>query len=129
MTEVKLPSGAVLKITLAPFEDSRGLYQTLLEELKYLKLDMNAEIDGNLLKDIFCSGFSSKKVEAALWKCMLRATYNDAKISIDTFEPAEAREDYLTVCFEVAKENIMPFTKSLYAKYSQVLEKLKPNPA
>jgi hypothetical protein len=46
------------------------------------------------------------------------------KIVEDTFEPAEARDDYLKVMFEIAKENVLPFTKSLYAEYSPILESL-----
>lgn len=122
-----LPSGAKLKITLAPFKDARALYQALLEEAKVLKLDPTAEVDVNLYKDLFCVGLSSKKIEAALWECMKRVTYNDSRITEDIFEPVEARDDYMTVCFEVAKANIMPFTKSLYAQYAHILEKLRNN--
>lgn len=119
-----LPSGAELKITLSPFEVSRNLYQAILEEVKLVKLDPLAEVDVNLFKDMFCAGFASKKVESCLWKCMERATYNSIRITPDTFEPKEAREDYLQVCIEVAKENVMPFMKSLYAQYKQVFEGL-----
>jgi len=121
---VKLPSGAELVITLAPFADSKTLYQAVLEEMKDLKLDPEAEIDVNLFKQFFCVGFSSKKIEAALWECFKRVTYNGLKVSKDTFEPEEARDDYFMVCIEVAKANIAPFVKSLYAQYSQVLGNL-----
>lgn len=117
MKEVILPSKAVLKIQPAPFADSKALYMTLLEEAKTLKMDPEANVDVNLFKDIFCVGFSSKKVEAAVWKCMEKCLYNDMKILGDTFEPESAREDYMTVMFEVAQENIRPFTKSLYAQF------------
>lgn len=127
--EVKLPSGAVLKITPSPFSVSRALFQALLEELKALKLDPDAEVDVNLFKDIFCVGVSSKKIEACLAVCMRKVTYNDLKIDDMTFEPVEAREDYLAVCFEVTKENIQPFTKSLYAQFSQVKELMGKLPA
>lgn len=127
--EVTLPSGAILKITLAPFKDARNLYQAILEEAKVLKLDPNAEVDVNLYKDLFCLGLSSKKIEAALWECMKRATYNGNRIAEDVFEPIEARDDYMAVCFEVAKANILPFTKSLYAQYAHILEKLQKGPA
>jgi hypothetical protein len=127
--KIKLQSGAELAITLAPFEDSKNLYQALLSELKVLKVEYNTEIDVNFFKDIFCVGFSSKAVEAALWKCMSRVTYNDLKVTKDTFEVEEARQDYFDVCFEVARANIAPFTKNLYAKYESVRAKLKPNQA
>jgi hypothetical protein len=122
---VQLPSGAKLVITVSPFAVSRALYQALLEELKGLKLDPKAEIDVNLWKDLFCSALSSKKIEACLEECMKRATYNGRKIDSDTFEPVEARGDYFDVCFEVAKENVLPFAKSLYAQYADILAKVK----
>lgn len=122
-----LPSGAELKITVGSFAESRALYQAILEEAKGLRVDFGTELDVNLLKDLLCSVLSSKKVEACLFQCMRRATYNGIRIDESTFEPVEARQDYLEVCFEVAKENITPFTKSLYAKFSPMLEKAKAN--
>jgi hypothetical protein len=127
--EVKLPSGAILKITLSPFKDAKALYQAMLEEAKTLKLDPHVEIDTNLYTDLFCAALSSKRIETALWECMKRVTYNDLKISDDTFEPEAARDDYLQVCFEVAKENVQPFMKALMQQYSQVLNLISKPPA
>ena len=124
-----LPSGAELKITVAPFADSRALYQAILEEAKGLKVDASTEIDVNLFKDLLCSLLASKKVESAIMLCMKRATYNGLKIDEQTFEPVEARQDYFEACFEVAKENIAPFTKSLYARFSPLLAKVNLSPA
>jgi hypothetical protein len=127
--EIQLPSGAQLKIQLAPFADGKALQMALLEEAKCLRLDMTAEVDGNFYKDIFCSAFSSKKIEAAVWKCMERALYNDQKITMDTFEPEAARDDYITVVFEVAAENVRPFTKSLYASFAAITRMIQSDPA
>lgn len=125
MTEIVLPTGAKLVITSAPFADAKALYQAVVEEMRGIKASPDVELDTNWIKDMLCAGLSSKKIDAALAKCMERATYDGIRIVADTFEPVKAREDYLTVCFEVAKENIMPFTKSLYAKFAPQLEKLK----
>lgn len=122
---VSLPTGKELDITVSPFSISKALYQAVCEEVKNLKLDPEAEIDANFWKDIFCSGLSSKKIDLALDECMKRCTYGGLKIDKDTFEPVESREDYLLVCFEVAKDNITPFTKSLYAQFGTVFQKLK----
>ncbi len=127
--KVKLPSGAELEIWVSPFEVSKALYQAMLDEVRGLKLDPKAEVDVNFFKDLFCAGFSSKKVEECLKECLKKATYNGARISSDTFEPVEARQDYMQVCFEVAQENVAPFTKSLYAKYQTILELMKSVPA
>lgn len=127
--EVVLPSGAKLRIQVSPFSIAKNLYQAILEEAKSLKLDPNAEIDVNLWKDMFCSALSSKKIESALEECLVRCLYNGQKISQETWEPVKTRDDYLTACFEVAAENVRPFMKSLYAKYSGILGKLKNSPA
>lgn len=126
MREVKLPSGTVLRVQAAEFGDAWTLWQVFLEELKGLKIDSTMEMDYNFLKDIFCSGFSSKKFEAALKKCMQPCIYGEQRIvNYDMFEPLEARQDFMQVCFEVAAENVRPFTKSLYAEYATIIAKIK----
>lgn len=124
-----LPSGAELKVTVADFAVSKALYQAILEEAKAVHIDPVAEIDVNLFKDMFCACMSSKKVEVCLAECLKRVTYNGLKIDKDTFEPVEAREDFTTVCFEVAKENVAPFMKSLFAQFAPILGELKNGPA
>jgi len=125
---ITLPSGAELKITLSPFEPGRELYQACLEEAQKIELDMEASIDGNFWKNIFCSLLVSKKVEKCIWKCLEKATYNGNRITPDTFEPEEARGDYFDVIFEVAKVNINPFANSLYVKYGHLLGLIKNTP-
>lgn len=117
--EFELPSGALLKIQLAPFADSKALYQAVLEEMKDIQLNSSDELF-NLFKDAACAGFSSKKIEAALEVCFKRCLYNDLKIDRNTFEPEEARQDFVHVCIYVAQENIMPFLKSLSAQFQQL---------
>lgn len=125
LKEVKLPSGAVLKVVPADFEVSRNLYQAVLEEVRPLHVTATTDV-ASLYKDLFCLGFSSKKIESCLWDCFKKCQYcdkrGDLKIDKDTFEPIEARDDYMTVCMEVAKENIGPFVKSLYAQYGQFFQ-------
>ena len=121
--EVKLPSGALIRIQPAPFKASKALYQSLLVELKAVSLDLKSEL-ASLYKDLLCTAFSSPVVEAALWDCMKCCTYDSAgakiKVTESTFEPVEARGDYLIACVEVAKDNIAPFMKSLYAVYQDL---------
>lgn len=127
--EFKMPSGAMLRITIAPFEDARALYQSILDEVKALRLDPKSEIDVNLYKDLFCIGFSSKKIESCLDKCFQRVTYNNLKVTKDTWEDVEARQDYMQACIEVAKENILPFVKGLSAEYLTVFQAIVGSPA
>lgn len=125
--DVTMPSGAILHITASPFKDAKALYQALLEEAKTLKLDPEREADFNFFKDLFCTGFSSKKIEACLEKCFDRCTYDGKRITGDTFEPITAREDYMSVCFAVAEVNVSPFAKHLSSEYSRMLASLAPS--
>ncbi len=131
MKEVVLPSGAKLKIYPASFEIAKALYQAVLKEAKTIPFTGQTEM-ANVYKDLFCVGFSSKEIEAALWACFLKVQYCDSrgelKIDKDTFEPIEARGDYVTVCMEVAKENIAPFVKSLYAEYGELFKTILSDP-
>lgn len=122
---VTLPSGKKLDITLGAFAESKALYQAFLEESKSVRIEKTDELDVNMLKDLFCMGLSSKKIEAALEACLKRCAYNGHKITDATFEDVAAREDYLPICLEVARVNIEPFMKSLFAQYGAALEALK----
>ena len=127
MKEVKLPSGAILKITLAPFSDAKALHQAILEEIKQIELSGKTDLT-NMFKNIACVAFSSKKIESCIEICLKRCTYDfgkgDLKIDSHTFEPLAHREDYIAVCTAVIEENILPFMKSLYAEFQRFMSKL-----
>lgn len=125
MREVQLSSGRVFKVAPGSFSESKALYQALLEELKGIKIESQTQL-ASVYKDLFCSGFSSSKVEEKLWPCMMRCLYAQHKITQETFEAVEAREDFTEICLEVVKENINPFLKHLYARWS-ILEDLLQN--
>lgn len=110
---------------MMPFAESKSLYQAMLDEMKGVKLDPKAEVDANFYKDMFCVAMTSKKIEEAIWICFQRVTIDGLKIDDQSFEKVEHRDDYFTACYEVGRENIQPFTKSLYAKYSTVLASLQ----
>lgn len=123
---IDLPSGAKLEITVAPFSEAKALWAAVASELKGLKLDPEADVDVNFWKDLFCTAIESKKLEDALRACLKRCTYNGKRIIDDSiFEPVEARDDYLAVCYEVTKENVSPFMKSLSARYAALIEQIK----
>lgn len=127
MKEVKLASGAVLKISNIPFAEARGLYQALMVEAKAVKFTGKDEF-GNVFKDLFCTGFSSPLVEQKLNEVFKRCQYCDKrgelKIDNDTFEPMEARADYVEVCIVVVKEVCGPFLNGLYVEFKTLFEKL-----
>lgn len=124
MKEFKLPSGAVLKVGLSPFAVSKELYQAMLLEIKDIELKWSTDLDANFFKGIGCSLLSSKQFESKLWECFKKCTYNGEVINEETFESEKAREDYLEVCYSVARENIYPFTKTLMQRYSEVIAEL-----
>lgn len=116
----KLPSGAELNLTtMPPFADSKALFTAILKNVvSKMNLSGDRDINGEIIKELFCNGLSSPEVDAALQKCMERALYNGQKIVADTFEKEEARQDYIEVCWQVAERNIFPFLKGLFAKLS-----------
>ena len=131
MKEHTLPSGAILRISSTPFADSMALNEAIIEELKGVEFTSETEMLV-IYKNLFCIGFSSKKIKAALWKCFERCTYDSGKgplkIDKDTFEPEEARQDYVAVCLEVTKHNVLPFVKAHSAVFSQMSEILQGDP-
>lgn len=124
MDDIILPSGAKLKITLSPFVVSKALFEAVSAEAKDMRLDPQSDIDLNLMKNLFCAGFSSKKIDSALQECMKKCTYKGVRLTDDTFEPEDARQDYVSVCLEVALANLRPFTKNLFAELNRIGEKL-----
>jgi len=59
--EIKLPSGAVLKVQVSPFAVSKALYQAILRELKKVSVSAQTEMSA-LYKDIFCLGSHHQKL-------------------------------------------------------------------
>ncbi len=116
MRSVSLPSGATLQIGVAPFAVAKNLHQALLRELSSVQIQGEMDLV-SVWKDLFCLGFSSKHIDAAMTPCLARCLYNGAKIDDQTFEPVANRDDYMTVLMEVAKENVLPFAKSLFAEW------------
>lgn len=132
MKEVKLPSGAVLKISTIPWADAKALYKAVVKELRGIELRADMDM-ANVYKDVFCAGFASSEVEARLEDCFKRCIYNagngDFKIDEKTFEPEKARQDYILVCIEVMKEVLGPFVKSLSAEFGTVFKTIVGSPA
>ncbi len=123
--KVSLPSGAELEMTLAPFLEGERLFAATAECLKSVNIDGDISVEDltssfNSLKNVFLSCITSKDLKDALLSCLKRCTYNGQRItSWDIFEEEKAREDYLSVCWEVVKFNLTPFTKSLFSKFSE----------
>ena len=130
--EVKLDSGSTLKVAPAAFPASKRLYQAILKEMKGVQIYSLAELP-TVLKDVFCLGFASPEIEKCLYECFKNCTIDsgggEIRITEDSFERVEARQDYIQVCIEVAEENVRPFLKSLYAQYLRLLSMTESTPA
>ncbi|MCI4444368.1 MAG: hypothetical protein JHC39_12775 [Lentimicrobium sp.] len=127
MKEIKLPSGATLKISLAPFAESKSLYQAILEELKFTDITPRMEVSA-VFKNISFIAFSSKKIESCVETCFKRCLYDsgkgDLKIDSQTFESAENRIDYISAYTAVIEENITPFLSGLYVEFQRFMQRL-----
>ena len=114
---MKLPSGRELKITLSDFTTGYNLKKSFLKTVKNLDLDFDKDMDFNFLKDVVCEGLTSDDLEHWMWECAKKATIDDIKMTKDSFEKEEHREDYIVCFYEVVKRNLAPFGKSLFAQY------------
>ena len=126
-TKVSLPSGAELEITLAPFLEGERLFSATAECLKSVSIDGNLDLEDlsssfNSLKNAILACLTSKEMKEALLSCLKRCSINRQRItSWDIFDDIKARQDYLTVCWEVVKFNLTPFTRNLFSKFSMSL--------
>lgn len=124
MKEVRLPSGAVLKIGSIPFDPSNELKKAVMVKVLQIPITSKNEVL-NVSKDMLCLLLSDERVEQCLWKCMERCLYSDSrgelKIDKGTFEPFDCRQDFIDVQAAVAEECLMPFSKGLFALLQRVL--------
>lgn len=121
MEKVKLDSGKELSITAAPFETSKELFQVVMGSMQGIKFDGDAEMDINFFKELFVVAASSKKIEEHIWACMDKCLLDKTRITKEMFEDEKLREDYMDVMFHVARVNIRPFMKNLFAKLRHLM--------
>jgi len=118
--KLTLKSGATLDLQMAPFAVSMKLVKALANELKLVNLQLeglsieklkNSGVEG--IKNAVLQLLGSDALELALKPCLERCLYNGTKITPETFENPQIREDYLPVAWEVMKFNVGPFFKNL----------------
>lgn len=120
-----LKSGRTLEIQPAKFRYAKDLLDAVLKEVKSSRLDPKQEVDVNFIKDSLLGLISSGVVESFMWPCLASCIYEKGRITPDTFEDIQSREDFLEICYEVGKANIIPFGKNLYAELSPLLGNLE----
>jgi hypothetical protein len=96
------PSGAEVEITVSSAETCGELFRLVLEKIEgkeFSKLN-STDVMGLLL---------TPKIKEILFKCMEKATYNNERITKDTFEDEKRRQDYFPISEAVMTANISPF--------------------
>lgn len=118
--KITLPSGAILDITLLPFEEAWTVVQTITKVLEGIHIDLKEVDFANIgatdvfnLKSPICAVLSNKDIIDAARICFKRTLYNGIKIDGHTFETKDSRKDFLPVVYHVIKENISPFFANL----------------
>lgn len=122
--ELKLPSGKILRADPSTFDKGKHLYQTVMREAKNLGSEITTDIDETLIFRLGMLALSSETIEKAIWECVDKTLIDGDRVTKAYFEVVENRDDYFTFLFEVAKVNIAPFTKSLFAQFKPLLEAL-----
>lgn len=132
MGSLDVTSGAKVVINVADFKSSMALKNAIASELSRGQFSLGSldgdiegflEMDTSKLEPLLKGALlldSSEKVNEALFKCLIRCTYNGAKITEETFEAEEARADYYEIVLECLKVNLMPFMKSLVSKFNSL---------
>jgi len=124
--KIDLPTGAVLDITLLPYEQAWDISQRITKVLETIDIDIKSiDFKNPTYSDVI--GFkgplfnilSSKEVLEAAKICLTRCTYNGLKIDSMTFESKESRKNFLPVMYHVLKENIAPFFEGLISFLSK----------
>jgi hypothetical protein len=130
-----LKSGRVLALNLAPFAVGNRLKKVVARELLNvnvdlgkLKLGQDLGMDSladpavlNTLKSALCVALASDKIEEAMFECAIRCTLDGMKITPDSFESPDARQDFLPVAWEVMVFNLTPFLGGLNLPSSAIL--------
>jgi hypothetical protein len=112
--EKVLQSGAKLNLSLCSFDEGTKLMKAVTRELKSTPILLgDAVLNFNTIKNIATVLIASDEIEAALWPCMERGTYNGLKINKDLFEDEKVRADYIPILKETLVFSLSPFLKNI----------------
>lgn len=127
-----LSSGSELNITVAPFATAHGLLKAILKAVKGMSvsndiLGADMSLDGirnspalftQIVEKVLAIAVSPE-VEACLFECFFRATWNGERITRELFDDPKlgekAREDYYMICLKVIEANCKPFFKQTFS--------------
>jgi hypothetical protein len=121
--ENKLPSGAVLEVTPLDCGDAYAIFQQVMKVIGLLdidlsKLDMTKDFKAQDIiefKRPLAQLLSNSELEKAAKKCLTKCTYDGMKVTEATWNPLNARQDYLFAMFFALKENCSPFLDGVFS--------------
>jgi hypothetical protein len=128
MMEYTSSNGANITINASSFGDALLLKKEAVKIIKKSNIDIaSIDLDFKNLKieaiqkiiNILLEADSNDDFEKAVFNCLKRCKYNDLKITRDTFEEIEARENYYEIVTKCIIENLSPFIKPLVSLYTQ----------
>jgi hypothetical protein len=134
-----LPSGAKLNVTPLSFLEAREVTQGFLREVaKIPDFRVDKELVATIaalggaadqesdpretaaklaailaFKSPLCALIGSPEVSTLVDKCFVKSTYNDAKITSDTFSDPKRWGDFIYCAFWALQENVSPFFANL----------------
>ena len=125
MSEFTTKSGAAVVVTIAPWQNAKTLKQAIQSEAAAAGIKINLDADVSTFVSAILKVDSSPVVDAALWPCLARCTYNGAKITEALFDSAESRADYYEVVIACVKENLGPLVNGLFSALPWLKELVK----
>ena len=120
--EQKLPSGAILDITVLDFEKAFAVFQVVSRQIGLLDFDA-AKIDFQNFKATDLLEFKKPLTQALSNsdfskvgnQCLEKCTYNGLKVTAQTWNDLKARNDYLFAVFYALKENCYPYIEGAFS--------------
>lgn len=119
MSILTFSNGSKADIKVLPFEQAMNLKNIFLKSIS----DSNLSPNEPLVK-LYAHIDSLPEFNKVVMNCLERCLYDGKKITIDTFEPIEARENYYEIVLELLKVNITPFFKGLASRLQALSEEM-----
>lgn len=87
--------------------------ESFITKAKNDKSLLDGDFDFNAIIAPIFGLLSSEEIDTAILRCLARCTYDHEKITAETFEKEEAREDYYHLVLECLRINLTPFFRGL----------------
>lgn len=125
MADFQVSSGAKVNIKIASFGEVMRFKNAI--QKAFSKSGIKFELSDNIsdLTQIVMLIDSDDDVFRCLFECLKKCTYNGEKITENTFEPEDARQDYYDIVIECLKVNFSPFLKGLASKWNTLSSVVK----